>query len=55
MSPGRATARQCTSCGEQKVILVYERFATRVLFCTGCEHVWTDEPGGRPPVGSERR
>lgn len=43
------TTGRCVQCGEQKVIQIYERFASRVLFCIACEHVWTNEPGGYGP------
>jgi hypothetical protein len=46
---GADTDRTCPRCALRSVILVYRRFATLVLFCTSCEHVWTehlpDTPG----------
>ena len=38
---GIPTRDRCPSCGKDTVVIVYHRLASRVLFCTSCQHVWT--------------
>ena len=38
---GIQTDAACTQCGAQTSLLVYQRVATAVLFCSACEAVWT--------------